>query len=541
MNKKTRGVILFNRGYKCIVRAIVTLYTLRKHWDGNVTFFLEDPYPKEFENVCKYFNCNIVHVSNPESKALVRSAEVCLDSPYDKTLWLDSDVIVLGKIDEMFEYLDKYEVAIPHFAGWWTSGPTISKRIRRYEGIANQTLINKSIKENNPSVNTGVFSFRKDSRFIKDWIDLARKGDGKLFIPDETAFQVLYPSYEDLYPDGDGIFIAPAKFNVSVKHDPNTEDHRIIHYHGQKHLLEDNEKCEMWKSVFNYMCDNNIANINSYLKYSDKRLSKYLLTKNNLINDVTIVTACDKKYLPILKLTYDNWRKYKNIDSYPVIVFVNDIDLSDPLLDFLRLSNVRLIEWDMPNVENHREKMLSCFVFGTAKYVDTDYWLKLDADSYATNYVPFITDEMKKYDFCGHKWGYSRPEHIEILDKWALNHKKRKLKNSIPMINEGKIHKNRFYHHQKRTISFIQLHKTKFTKFCVKLLGDNKRLPVPSQDTYMYYVVNKFNPENMKIMNFKKEFGFTQGNGRKWSIDEFKKKLEDVDIKNEKNTDKIKN
>ena len=33
-SSESRGIIMFNRGEKCIVRAIVCLYSLRKHWDG---------------------------------------------------------------------------------------------------------------------------------------------------------------------------------------------------------------------------------------------------------------------------------------------------------------------------------------------------------------------------------------------------------------------------------------------------------------------------------------------------------------------------
>jgi hypothetical protein len=32
--KETRGIIMFNRGNGCIVRAIVCFETLRRHWDG---------------------------------------------------------------------------------------------------------------------------------------------------------------------------------------------------------------------------------------------------------------------------------------------------------------------------------------------------------------------------------------------------------------------------------------------------------------------------------------------------------------------------
>jgi hypothetical protein len=308
-----------------------------------------------------------------------------------------------------------------------------------------------------------------------------------------------------------------------------------MHYHGQKHVL-DHKNCDLWKETFNEMCEKNIANINHYLQYADKRLKKYLQVKSGIDPDVTIVTACDEYYVDILRHTFPNWQKYKKIDKHPVIVFVHGMDVeTDERLDFLRLPNVRMIPWskekDLDGVTEHREEMLSAFVFGAARYVKTDYWLKLDADSYATDDRPFITDKMKQYAFCGHRWGYSRPYHIEALDKWAKGHWKRKLRKAKPMMQEGKVEsKMRFYHNTKRTISFVQLHRTKFTKFCVKLLK-TRRLPAPTQDTFMFYVANRFNPETIGVMNFKKHFGFTQGRG-KMGAEHIKMKLREVEKNN---------
>jgi len=518
---------MFNRGEGCIVRSFIALYTLRQHYQGPVTMFLEESYPHEFEETCKYFNVDIVH--NPkrhEVRTLIRKTETFMYTPYDRTLWLDADAVVLGPIDEMFDYLDDNDVAIPHFAGWWSDGGIYSRRIKKYKGIAAPKYIDEALKHH-PAVNTGIVAYRK-CKFIEDWIELAikggsKKGKEKIFIADEVAFQVLYPSY-------DRIFIAPRKFNVSVKHDHGeTKDPRIIHYHGDKHVLE-HPNCEHWKETFNKMRKENIANINAFMKYADKRLKRWLQHPLG----VTIVTACDEHYVEILKHTFPNWRKYKKIDQYPVIVFVNGMELSDPRLDFLRLPNVKLIEWSLPEADSHREEMLSAFVFGAADNVQTDYWMKLDADSFATDDRPFITDKMKQYAFCGHRWGYSRPQHIKDLDAWAKGHWKRKLKRASPMIDEGRIEKNRFYHNTKRTISFVQLHETRFTKFCIKLLKERK-LPVPSQDTFMYYVCDRFDKQRIGIMNFKKRFGFTQGRG-KHGPERIKAQLEEIDRKNaEKN------
>jgi len=95
----TKGIIMFNRGDKIVVRAIVSLYSLRKYWDGPITFYVENPYPKEFDDVLRYFKCDIVHnEERHDYKTLVRKNSLFENSPYDRTLWVDADVIVADKI-----------------------------------------------------------------------------------------------------------------------------------------------------------------------------------------------------------------------------------------------------------------------------------------------------------------------------------------------------------------------------------------------------------------------------------------------------------
>lgn len=528
MNQESRGIIMFNRGSECVVRAIVCLYTIRKQWNGPITFFVEEPYPKEFDEACKFFGADVIHnEKNHELKTLVRKTDMFSRSPYDRTLWVDADMVILGDISKMFDNLDEYDCCIPHFCGWFADGKTISKRIRRFDGLVEKDIYDKSL-EHHKAVNTGILSWKKSEKwdkFIRDWVSLAIKGSkAHIFIPDEVAFQILYPSADKW---GMKVLIEETNYNVSVLHDHGqSKDQRVIHFHGDKHVL-DVPSCDIWKQIFQEMCDKNIANINYFVEhYADKRLRKYL-NRGDVTSDVTIITACDEKYVEYLRVTFPNWVKYKHIDKYPVIVFVNGIPIDDSRLDFLRIPNVKLIQWDMPEIEEHREKMLSAFVFGTAEHVTTDFWLKMDADSYATDDRPIISEDMKQYAFCGHKWSYSKPEHIKKLDEWAKGHWRGKLKNAKPMIEEGKIEGRRFYHNTKRTISYIQLHKTKFTRFCVNLLRE-RRLPAPTQDTYMFFVCNRFDPQFVGVKNFKRDYGFTQGNSR-LGVDVLKARVDEVD------------
>lgn len=539
----SNGIIMFNRGNKMIIHALVSLYSLRKHYQGDVTFYVQNPCDcmEEFKKSLGFFSCNVVHLEDKnEYKTLVMKNSLFENPPYDKTLWIDSDTIINGPIDDMFSYLDEKDVdlCIPSFCGWVSTGHHISARIKRFEGIAEKRHIDEALKEH-PSVNTGVLSFKKGdhwAEFVRYWTDYADRGAKKgIFIPDETMMGILLPNMHEWNLK---CFIAPTDYNVSPLHDHGlSKDPRIFHFHGNKSCLPGVKTCEYWKNTFQEMCDKNIANINSFLKYADKRLAKYLKDKsdpNFVESSVTIVTAIDEHYLPILKETFPNWRKYKGIDKNNVIVFIYGIDVDkDPRLDFLRLPNVKLIKWDegcMDKVESHRELMLSAFVFGVADHVKTDYWLKLDADSYATDDRPFITEAMKQYSVFSHKWGYSRPEHVRKLDEWSKTCWHKKISKSTPMIEQGRIEGNRFYHKNKRFISYICLQKTRFTRYCVSLLKE-RRLPAPSQDTFAYYCIQKLKPEAMGIGNFKKQYGFTQGRG-KLGAEHIKKCVEQVDINN---------
>ena len=541
--EETSGIIMFNRGERMLVRILVALYSLRKHYSGNVTFYVENPCPcpRELDEVLKYFNCNIVHLEERHDfKTLIRKTSLFGSqgiANYDKTLWLDTDVVVLNSLDGMFESLNDADLVIPHFCHWWSDGRAISKRINRFNGLIEQKYIDEALRHH-PAINTGVLSFKNTEKwknFVDNvWIPLSDKAANKgVFIADEVGLQLLMPSLNEWDIK---LKIAPIGYNMSVLHDHDQSKEKFVaHMHGDKHVL-DTKNSKYWKDTFKEMCDSNIANINYFLQYSDKRLKEYLGKKDikSLLpyqtSDVTIVSACDPLYIKALEITFPNWRKYKKIDNNPVIIFVNGMELTDTRLDFLRLPNVQLINWDetcMDKVDSHRELMLSAFVLGAAKHVKTDYWIKLDADSYATNSTPFITEEMKQYSIYSHKWTYSRPTHIQAMDEWSKTCWHKKINNLKPMIEQGRIEGNRFYHNTKRFISYICFQKTRYTRYCVKLL-DKNRLPCPSQDTFAYYCIQKLKPEAMGIGNFKKQYGFTQGRF-KLGADHIRQKVEEVD------------
>ena len=521
-----RGVIYYNRGVSCIIRLLISIKSLRKYYDGPITIFLENSDLSKFKDFLDKYDVSIYEV-DPEKldSSYVRKIAISKLSPYDETVFIDADTLVVGKIDEIFDSIKDHDLSVTQFCNWSSSGRAIGRRIKGFAKYISEDTLQKALSYG-PAVNTGIYGFPKNSPIFNEWLELAKMGQSSgLYIPDEIACQILLHKYKTKILD--------SKFNVSVKFGMNDIDKRVIHFHGRKHCRKF-PLAELWLKAFVDFLRNKEADISEHINY-DNNLRKFFKSqygwrhyvneclnlleindttmhnkKEEIINEdipnyknTTIVTACDPKYVECLKVTYPTWIKYKDINRFPIIVYVNGFQDSDPRLNFLRQhNNVRIIHWDMHNVDNHREKMLSSFIFGPAKDVTTKYWLKLDADAYAVNDKPLLHKGMDQYVFCGHKWGYTKPfTWISTLNGWAKKHPEIINKNDIP-IDESKIKKNKYFHH--RTNSFIQLHKTEFIQKAARLAGD--RLPIPSQDTFLWFIASKLD-EQVWRFNFKRNSG----------------------------------
>ena len=57
-----------------------------------------------------------------------------------------------------------------------------------------------------------------------------------------------------------------------------------------------------------------------------------------------------------------------------------------------------------------------------------------------------------------------------------------------------------------RIASYVALHKADFTRYCAEIAGD--RLPVPSHDTYLWYIAARRGWDMLRI-NVKRKMGLT--------------------------------
>ena len=118
-----------------------------------------------------------------------RKHEYVGQSPFANTLYLDSDVWVVDDLRDLFQLLERYEMAGAHV---------------RYRSIPNRLRKNKlDLPQAFPQINCGVLLYRKCERvdaLFQSWIDIYREGG---FTRDQVPFrEALWQSDVKFYVFG---------------------------------------------------------------------------------------------------------------------------------------------------------------------------------------------------------------------------------------------------------------------------------------------------------------------------------------------------
>lgn len=551
-----KGVIYFNYGTGCIPRLLTSLHSLRKYYQGNVTiisqgedsgkFFFTAKDDIEFQKLNVDIKEITVEVPAGHSYGFLITTMADTYTPYDLTIWLDADTLVRGSIDELFDVANEYEMAVPNFANWGTSKGTMVKRINFWKQYYPE-LIEKAI-EFGSAVNCGVYAWKRSAKFMQEWYEKTLPGRDS-FIPNETCMQVILPQYPHKIVD--------QKFNCSCKYSNAYDaDTRVIHYHGRKHCrLRDGKllnHADLWIAEYKEVLEKNICDIKNWEPGGDRNLSKYYKQLNNGGNpspkkekkekkleykpvkkagitmtpvedkSLTIVTAVTPNYLDKLKSTFPTWSKKKQFSNSDVVIFHHgfiDSSLEDWLKEQPR-KNVKLIPWEMPKFDSMRELMLSAFVLGAPGVVDTPYCVKIDCDTFFLDDQDVFKDEHFCYDIAGHKWRYTKPgKWIAELDDWA---DKYKIPGNAYLNASGRSEANkshRFGH--RRIASWICLQKTSFLLELAAIVAETtERLPVPSHDTFVWYMAQRLPGKAWCWHNYKK-----CGAGTHTSLDVIKERV----------------
>lgn len=218
----------------------------------------------------------------------------------------------------------------------------------------------------------------------------------------------------------------------------------------------------------------------------------------------TLVAAVDEDYARRFHRAWQTWMHFKPQLRSTQVLLIHDarFKLKGSELEFLLYDlRVRTFPWYVDPAVPKRPQMLEALVKVPAREVKTPWYLKLDADTLATEFGEIASPDWFSPDqagrlpaFISHPWGYTKPSNaIDILDNWGdtvdeLRHHPRL---DIPFDPA----EPRVRH--PRIISWCFFGNTEWTKTVAAYSPAS--LPVQSQDTFLFYCAARRGDHQVRV------------------------------------------
>lgn len=233
--------------------------------------------------------------------------------------------------------------------------------------------------------------------------------------------------------------------------------------------------------------------------------------------DFTTCIGIDEEHAKELLVVLPSWIVNRpEIFLHPLRIFYDESMpnfLVEMVTDSLRHPDVKLVPVKANAEMSQRERMLSALTLLAPKIVTTEYLLKIDTDCIAASRGKGWCDESimggPLNAFVASPWGYTKPaDAISILDAWG--NKSPGIMNHPPLDLPGQPG-GRAVGTPGRIISYVFFGRTSFLLGAAFMAGE--RLPLPSQDTYHWYVAKRMGVPFHTVQM--KKFGWQHVSGRK--------------------------
>lgn len=156
-NKSTKinenGFLYIVSGEGYAKECLFSIKSLKKYNSEKICVFSEEKYRKMFEQECDYF-------FDIKSKLQRPKVEFISQSPFENTVYLDSDTFINSNISDLFQLLSKYD-----FGGVFCNS-------RKRENYSKLITKYKNIPYSFSEINTGVMVFnnsQKIQNFFQKW------------------------------------------------------------------------------------------------------------------------------------------------------------------------------------------------------------------------------------------------------------------------------------------------------------------------------------------------------------------------------------
>lgn len=251
-----REVIYLMSGKAHLPYLIVSLRTLRKHWQGQVQVHA---WPESIDLVRKIAEDDRLNITaelsvpayrarrderrqgkNDQFIHKIRLLQSITDA--DLVLYLDADTSVHGDLMPLFRAARFHEFVAARFSSWTTAGKTVRARIERLREFPkiDHNCIEEVLRLPWPSVNGGVICCSPRSHVLKTWEQWTWEAR-HVFIADEAVLHILQPLF---VPSGQMAVWPDGRFNCSCNPKwlpEKMSEHEVVvwHYHGDSNVRPD--------------------------------------------------------------------------------------------------------------------------------------------------------------------------------------------------------------------------------------------------------------------------------------------------------------
>ena len=266
----TKGVIYLIYGPKVAERLVVSIWSLRKYWQGPVTVLCSTTAECSLLAIAAIhlnFELIPVHAEPCPHPHWLAKARVPEYSPYDETIYLDADTLVTGPIDDLFGH----ELTLTEHYKWTTRGSLTRRRIKAFAVLRDRkvdAMIEHQLNNVLPAVNGGVLAFRKDTDGLAEWYELTKRLP-EYPLSEQTALQLLTSVLPHRFAD--------ERFNRMAEIGLAIRDVRIWHFYGQRHCWPNSQ----WIPAFQEACELNVGGLADWAGQYDRHVRRLLRDRGN--------------------------------------------------------------------------------------------------------------------------------------------------------------------------------------------------------------------------------------------------------------------
>ncbi|WP_152421377.1 hypothetical protein [Natronococcus amylolyticus] len=265
---ETKGVLYIATGKRFAREAAISAESIKKHMPHIDIAIMSN------EEVTEEVFDEYIKISNPDFDFSDQIGYI-LNTPFDRTLCIDTDIYADSSFEEVFDLLDEFDIAAAH-----------NQNKKSYE-IPN-------VPDSFPEYNTGVLLYKNTPRF-RDFIKSWKKNYDQLSTESETRNQPAFR--RALYCSNLRIATLPSEYNLMVRY-PGHAVGKVKIFHGRLLDIESpgagkyhdvEEAAKVINSTNQHRVFTQIGGISLYTNKEESTVGKALMSyqRNGLLGTIT--------------------------------------------------------------------------------------------------------------------------------------------------------------------------------------------------------------------------------------------------------------